>query len=250
MRIHRPDLFGVFLKGVTALHVAASFASWPVVEALLEMGANPTAKIGNGFDPLMCMAMFGSADNITRWCERFPTWNFSRRDRTVGVTVLGVAIFLGPNKLEAVKALVKAGANPLEFTAHTGTTGLHNAAANKDADAELVRYLLELPGVRAMINTQQRARTLKWKVKLLAVRLLVKLGSKKALLLNVNEWSKLTPLAVAARNGSAVVTKVLVEKGGADIRPRNARGHSALDMLVGGENALEETRVLLGGGSM
>ena len=110
--------------------------------------------------------------------------------------------------------------------------------------------MLELPEVRALINTPMRARTLKWKATFLAARLLVKLGSTKAVLLNVSEWSKLTPLAVAARNGNAVVMKVLVEKGGADIRPRNARGHTALDMLVGGENALEETRVLLGGGSM
>ena len=246
LRVNRPDLFGIFLKGTTALHVAASFASWPVLEALLEMGAKPMAKLKmNGFDPLMCMAMFGSADNITRWCERFPTWNFSRRDRTVGVTVLGVAIFLGPNKLEAVKALVKAGANPLEFTALTGTTCLHNAAANKDADAELIRYLLDLPGVRAFVNTPMHGRTLKWKITYLAVRLIVKLGSKKALLLNVNEWSKLTPLITAARNGNAAVMKVLVEEGGADTQLRNARRRTALDFLVGGANVLEETRVLL-----
>ena len=163
----------------------------------------------------------------------------------MGGTALGVAIMFGPNKLEAVKALVKAGANPLEITAFTGTTCLHNAAANKDADTELIRYLLELPGVRALVNTQQRACTLKWKAKLLAVRIIVKLGSTKAVLLNVNEWSKLTPLITAARNGNAAVIKVLVEEGGADIQLRNARGHSALDLLVGGENALQETRMLL-----
>ena len=161
---------------------------------------------------------------------------------------MGFAILMGPNKLEAVKALVKAGANPLEITALTGTTCLHNAAANKDADAELVRYLLELPGVRALINTPMRARTLKWKATFLAARLLLKLGAKKAILLEVSEWTKLTPLVCAARNGNAAVMKVLVEKGGADIRPRNVRGHTALDMLVGGENALEETRMLLEGG--
>ena len=163
----------------------------------------------------------------------------------MGCTASGCAVISGPNKLETVKALVKAGANPLEFTALNGSTCLHSAAANKDADAELVRYLLELPGVRAMINTQQRACTLKWKAKLLFVRLAVKLGSKKALLLNVNEWSKLTPLITAARNGNAAAMKVLVGEGGADTQLRNARGHTALDLLVGGANALEETRMLL-----
>ena len=160
---------------------------------------------------------------------------------------MGFAILMGPNKLEAVKALVKAGVNPLEITALTGTTCLHNAAANKDADAELVRYVLELPGVRALVNTPMHGRSLRWRVTYLAARLLVKLGAKKAILLEVSECSKNTALISAARNGNAAVIKVLVKEGGADIRRRNARGHTALDGLVGGETALEETRGLLGG---
>ena len=135
--------------------------------------------------------------------------------------------------------------NPLEITALTGTTCLHNAAANKDADAELVRYVLELPGVRALVNTPMHGRSLRWRVTYLAARLLVKLGAKKAILLEVSECSKNTALISAARNGNAAVIKVLVKEGGADIRRRNARGHTALDGLVGGANALEETRVLL-----
>jgi hypothetical protein len=195
------------------------------------------------------MAMFGRAHNITQWCKRFPKWDFSRRDRAVGATALAHAIWIGPNKLEAVKALIEAGANPLlEFTAFTGTTCLHNTATNKDADAELVRYLLDLPEVRALVNTPMRARTLKWKATYLATRLLVKLGAKKAILLEVSEWSKNTALIGAARNGNAAVMKVLVEEGSADTQLRNARGHSALDLLVGGVNALQETRMLLGGG--
>ena len=247
-RVNRPDLFGIFIKGVTALQMAASFASWPVVKALLEMGADPTARNRSGAGSFMGMSIFGRADNITQWCERFPTWDFSRRERTAGCTALGFAILMGPNKLEAVKALVKAGVNPLEITALTGTTCLHNAAANKDADAELVRYVLELPGVRALVNTPMHGRSLRWRVTYLAARLLVKLGAKKAILLEVSECSKNTALISAARNGNAAVIKVLVKEGGADIRRRIARGHTALDGLVGGANALEETRVLLGGG--
>ena len=106
-----------------------------------------------------------------------------------------------------------------------------------DADAELVRYLLNLPGVKALVDKPQRGQTLKWKATYLAARLAVKLGNKKTMLRNVNEWSKLTPLITAARNGNAVVMKVLVEEGGADTQLRNARGHTALDMLVGGTNA-------------
>ena len=168
----------------------------------------------------------------------------------MGGTALGFAIAFGPNKLEAVKALVKAGANPLEFTAFTGTTCLHNTATNKDADVELVRYLLNLSGVRALINTPMHGRTLKWRVTYVAARLMVKLGAKKAILLEVSEWPKNTTLIGAARNGNAAVIKVLVEEGGADTQLRNARGHTALDMLVGGENALAEIRGLLEGGGV
>ena len=165
----------------------------------------------------------------------------------MGGTALGFAITLGPNKLEAVKALVKAGANPLELQSDAGATGLHFVALSKDADEELVRYLLELPGVREQVNARLQGRTLKYKVVLLAARLFVKMGTQNALMLEISEWSKQTPLIWAARIGNAAVMKVLVEEGGADTQLRNSRGHTALDGLVGGTNALEETRVLLGG---
>ena len=60
----------------------------------------------------------------------------------------------------------------------------------------------------------------------------------------------MTALMYAARNGNAAVIKVLVEEGGADTQLRNARGHTALDMLVGGENAMAEIRGRLVGGGV
>ena len=162
---------------------------------------------------------------------------------------MGFAMNVGPNKLEAVKALVKAGANPLEVQNDIGGTGLHMVANNKDADAELVRYVLELPGVRALINARQRGRTLTWKVILSAARLFVKMGTKKALIVKIGGWRNLSALMNAARSGNAAAMKVLVEEGGANTLLRKGwfgRGPTALDMLVGGENALEETRVLMG----
>ena len=71
------------------------------------------------------------------------------------------------------------------------------------------------------------------------------MGTKRPLLVEFSEWPNITALMFAARGGNAAVMKVLVEEGGADTQLRNARGHTALDMLVGGANALEETRVLL-----
>ena len=43
-----------------------------------------------------------------------------------------------------------------------------------------------------------------------------------------------------------VSLKNSVEEGRANITLRNARGHTALDLLVAGENALAESRRLLG----
>ena len=82
----------------------------------------------------------------------------------------------------------------------------------------------------------------------MVARLLVRLGSKKAILRNVCDWPMMTPLMTAARNGNSAVVKVLIEEGGAYITLRNARGLTALDLLVGGDNALEETRRLLATG--
>ena len=86
---------------------------------------------------------------------------------------------------------------------------------------------------------------MKWKAILLVARLFVKMGTQKALLVEISKWSNRTALISAALSGNAAVMKVLVEEGGADTQLRNARGHTALDLLVGGKNAPEETRMLL-----
>ena len=50
LRIDRPDLFTVFQAGASTLQSSAMFASWPVVEALLDAGADSMASTKNGFD--------------------------------------------------------------------------------------------------------------------------------------------------------------------------------------------------------
>ena len=55
----------------------------------------------------------------------------------------------------------------------------------------------------------------------------------------------MTPLLGAAGSGNARTIRVLVTEGGADTRLRNAAGKTALDLLVGGENAPSEMRELL-----
>ena len=46
------ELFSVFQKGVTSLHVACMFSSYAVVEALLDQGLRVTAKTTVGSTPL------------------------------------------------------------------------------------------------------------------------------------------------------------------------------------------------------
>ena len=112
------------------------FASWPVVEALLDAGADATVTSNSGgFDTLMSMAAFGNSSNAAAWLRRFPEWNLERRG-PLGVNALSLAIQIGPNKLETVKVLVAAGAD----TCHQLDTGSHlliMLAANIDADDEL-----------------------------------------------------------------------------------------------------------------
>ena len=240
LRGHRPDIFGMFTKGTTALHAAASVGSWDVVEALLNLGAKPTAKTVTGTDALMCMAVMGRVRSIERWCVRFPDWNMKRGAGAgnVGLNALGMAISQGPNKMETVRALLAAGADPCAATSAAGTNVLHNVACNKDANELFVKYILTLSGgegggggggggVAALVNTPMKAQNATWKIRYAMSRLKMKLGGKAAMLRTVSEWSMITPVALAARNGNAVVAKVLVEDGGADMEVRNAQGISA-----------------------
>ena len=111
------------------------FASWPVVEALLDAGADATVTTKSGFDTLMSMTYVGNSSNAAAWLRRFPEWNIERRG-PLGVNALSLAIQIGPNKLATVKVLVAAGAD----TYHQMDTGSHlliMLAANIDADDEL-----------------------------------------------------------------------------------------------------------------
>ena len=61
----------------------------------------------------------------------------------------------------------------------------------------------------------------------------------------MSEWNGNSAVAAAARNGNSAAVRVLVSEGHADTSLQNAMGQSALDQLVGGEDALEEVRELL-----
>ena len=177
--------------------------------------------------------MLGRSETVANLCRRFPTSGLLQsRASAGGLTALGFAIMMGPDKLNTVKALVEAGADPTVRTADTGATVLHNLAANPDAGEELARYVLGVKGVRdELIDRPMRPRTLKWKFQLLFCGLMAKLGSRKAVFNALSEWPGQTPVAGATRNGNLAVVEVLVKEGGANTSLRNRRGHNALDQV-------------------
>jgi ankyrin repeat protein len=236
--IHRPDLFSFFQRGMTALHMAAGFGSSLTVEALLEAGANPKATSMSGFDIITGAATcFGDPEMFRMWANRFPDWEWSRKEPLLlGGTAFQLAVQVGAeHKLNILKALVSVGADPV-YTTLNGNHTLIGAAANPDISEETFHYLLSLPGVRDLVDVPMRPYTLGWRFRFKLTRLLVRLGSKKALFRVISLWEGQTPLCSATLNGNAVAMKMLVCEGGADTELRNARGLSALDQgrLVAG----------------
>ena len=236
--IHRPDLFSFFDRGTTALHGAAAYGSSATVEALLEAGAEANATTISGFDIITIAATaFGEPEMFRMWANRFPDWDWSRKEPLLlGGTAFQLAVQLGAeHKLDILKALISVGANPV-YTTLNGNHTLIGAAANPDISEETFHYLISLPGVRDLVNVPMRPQTLGWRFRYKLTRLLVKLGSKKALFRAISLWEGQTALCSAALNGNAVAMKMLVCEGGADTELRNARGLSAMDQgrLVAG----------------
>ena len=228
LRLLRPDLFTGFTLGTSALHIACFCASWEVVEALLDMGMDPSARATSGASPLTYASFHSRADTVTKWMERFPTFELDRMTEDGG-NALTSAVMFGPDKLPTIKAMVEAGANVL-YRIDNGSHILHHMAANIDMDFATAQYILNLAGVRERVDVPMRAMTRKWWLRFKASRLLVKLGNKKLLLRVVSTWEGLTPLGSAARNGNTVVIEVLARDGGADPMAKNAQGLTALEL--------------------
>ena len=85
-RSDRPDLFSLFQLGMTPLALACCIASWPVVEALLDAGADPMLSTPiSKMDCSMGMTCWGSSWCIPKWATRFPDWDWQRKS-AVGVS--------------------------------------------------------------------------------------------------------------------------------------------------------------------
>merc|ERR1711871_409980 len=212
--------------------------------ALLDSGADPHVRTSKGYCIPCLLAFQGNARSIDLWAQRFPNWNYSRGATGANLTPLCFAAgFGGGDKMAVIDALVRAGADPTACTAHTGTTIIHNVCANIDADYELVRFVLALPGVRGLADTPMQAVRLKWKCIFKIVRLFVSLGAKRRILKILNNWPGQTPLMSASIHSNTVAIKAMVEVGNADVTLRNKSGLTAFDQLHG--DSLPEIGALL-----
>ena len=167
----------------------------------------------------------------------------------MGMTPLGIAVSRGggANRRETVEALLRGGADPCAIASSCGATVLHAVALGNDSDEAFVKYILELPGVQALVDTPMRPQNNKWKLRYWIAGLRARLGSsKQAVVRAMSEWPLNTALATAALSGNTHVMKVLVEEGGANRAARNKRGRTAFDQLPGrGEDVLPEIKQML-----
>ena len=235
---------------------ASAIADWPVVNALLESGANPRSLAGSGWDTLQYAALLGRPRNVEGWCNYFQaqkdkggaSWDINRREQIAGMSALCLAAVVGVNVIPVVQALVAGGADT-HYYLHTGTNILHNISLNIDATESDIEYILSLPGVKDLVDVPMRARTFKWKIRFVAARLLVRLGSKKEKLKAVASWKGQTPLCCASRNGNIGGIKLLIVNGGANRRLKNVYGDTALDQArqFAGENLHADSATLLSG---
>ena len=103
--------------------------------------------------------MFNRVDNVKLWLNKFPDWNLEARNTVVGGTVLGIAVYAGPNRLELTKLLLKCGANTNIFS-HSGSSILLASCDNEDACPDVVRFILSHANGSYFLNYKRTATTL------------------------------------------------------------------------------------------
>jgi len=194
--------------GATALHWAAYRSDAESTAALLSAGANVNAKNKYGVTPLALAADQGNAAVLDLLLNAGAKPNDPINFVNSGETPLMHAA--RSSKVDAVKSLVKAGADVNAKESWNGQTALMWAAA--DGDSAMVTTLLELG---ADLKAKSHAGTTAF---LLAVRK-GDLPSVQAMLAagaDVNEKRSgdfATPLLIAVINGHADLVDLLLEKG-------------------------------------
>jgi ankyrin repeat protein len=255
-------------KDTTVLAVAASFCNWEMVKLLLNAGADPRARFGKARTTALMMAgMFGRVKVLDNWMKRLrhkigqaskklvtavvssgdhggrgnaeTRWHLGQRDKVGGLTALAFGIFFAPGSrsLAVARTIIATGANPSCRNIMGGTL-LHLAASNPDASGELIRGLLDYPGISAFLNTAMAPQGW-WRPFFWGWDRLERLRCTKesTFLTNYRIAARQTPLHAAARWGNLDVVRELVSAG-ASLVSRDGRGLTPLGgagVAFGGE---------------
>jgi ankyrin repeat protein len=218
-------------KKTTPLIAGMAYASWEVVQLLLDSGADPMACDTEGKDALMQASVMGKNANICSWIARFPDWNLERREVKVGLTALHFAAMLGTNKRPTIELLLRSGANPLAV-ADNGGSLLACATINPDFLPEEMQWLLDYNSKEIRqhgLHLGNRPQTLKWRVIFSATRLLSRLGNTNKMVRELASWEGITPLHDAGRLGHHELATVL-KAAGASTKTRTAQGLTPLQL--------------------
>ena len=203
------------------------FGNIEIVSLLLGHGADPYEHDVAGNDALMMASIFGRTDNVKFWLEKFPDWDLERKNKVVGGVALGLAVYMGPHRLELVKVLLEHGAC-LYFRTDTGGSVLTALCENEDADPEVLELLLKTK-MKTSVNYRRRSCTAKWRIIYRLARFLTQNNLTKSGLMNhLAHESGSTALHLAIQRGDVDIVNLLLEHG-ADPTTKNDLGKSPVD---------------------
>ena len=149
-------------------------------------------------------------------------------------TALGCALYMGPNRLNLDKYLLKMGAK-IKHVSDNGTSNFLSACSNEDADPRVVQLLIQQCENESneMINLQIRPQNRKWNATYFLAKICLQTGVVRSTLMkSLAERLGRTALFYAARRCDLEIIELLLSEG-ADPSVRDDMGKSIHDMCVG-----------------
>jgi len=217
--------FGIPGK-MNALSVAMYMSTPNIICMLLDQGFDPMLSDVAGNHPFLFACISNRVENVKYWLNRFSDWDLESPNILFGGTALSIAVYMGANRLELVKVLIKAGANVHAVT-DNGASILGSVCSSEDGDPNVADFLIHRG---ADVNYRVKDRTFKWKAIRFATRVLVRLNLAKSGLVHfLATESGTTALNHAVLRGNIEVVELLLSMG-ADPRVKNDLGQDAAAM--------------------